>query len=763
MLVVDDNPDNLRVLEGVVKHAQCRVRLALSGEMALRAIALQKPDIILLDVRMPDLDGYEVCRRLKADPDTCDIPVIFISALQEVEDKVNGFRAGGVDYVVKPFQAEEVISRIRIHLELATARRALREMNTDLEYRVQERTRELQAANANLTLRAMQERALSEIMALSLAKTEMREYLNHAIALLNKRLDWSGAPSRNLVFLADAHDPNAQMLLVAGTGLTPEDRHRCRHIQLGQCRCLRAIFSGQPAFHDCSVRDCDTLGQLSVHEHGRYWIPLLDQERVLGAMVHYLSDGNAEEELDKSFLQRLGDMLALGVARRLADERVVYLAFHDELTGLPNRRLFENRLEMELNRSQRQGGGGAILFLDLDHFKNVNDVLGHAVGDDLLQQVAARLSEDVRKEDTLARWGGDEFLLLLSDVGANVLDITQNVVRVANKLRQSLEQPFIVGDHEIRAGASIGVALFPAEGVSAQDLIKRADTAMYQAKQSGRNNTHFFEHSMQHQALRVLDMERDLRRAVANGEFILHFQPQTDFQGRLVGMEALIRWPKPEGGLVCPADFIPIAEDTGLILPIGEWALRDATTRFAALLRRHALPGEISLAVNISPRQFRDPAFLAIIESVLRDSGLPPERLKLEVTEGLLMGNVDQTVEMMQHLSVQRIRFSIDDFGTGYSSLAYLKRLPIQQLKIDQSFVRDVHNDPLDAAIIAAILSLAHNLEIETIAEGVETMEELAFLHGAGCRYFQGYYFSRPLPWDDMVQMLMRGGIGPAH
>jgi diguanylate cyclase (GGDEF)-like protein len=759
VLIVDDTPENLRLLEGLLKPVVSRIRLARSGEVALTSAEKQAPDIILLDVRMPAMDGYEVCRRLKANPHTAEIPVIFISALQETGDKLRGFHCGGVDFIVKPFQPEEVVSRVKTHLELALARRAQKADNFRLEQCVAERTGALSEANAHLEARTRQEQLLNELLKLSLAGNHLQEYLGTALYTLNLKLGWHGAQSKNLIFLANRDDVPGNMWLAASHEVNRADRRYCKHLKPGFCHCYRAIQSGVPAFHDLQFTDCDSLSKLSVGGCGRYWVPLRDQDRVLGAMVHFFPPDCPESELDKPFLMQVGAVLALGVSRRDADDRVAHLAFHDELTGLPNRRLFENRLVVELNRSRRHGTRGAILFVDLDHFKDVNDVLGHAVGDELLRAVARRLKRDLRSEDTMARWGGDEFLFILSDVGTTDLEVVQNVLRVADKLRDRVRQPFHIFGKEVTSGASIGIAIYPTEGASAHDLVKRADAAMYQAKQAGRNNTHFFEQFMLVDAERKMDLEKNLRKGLVNREFFLNYQPQTDSHGRLLGIEALVRWLRPDLGLVSPMDFIPVAEETGMISALGSWILHEAAERFSEFLKEHAVDDEVTLAVNMSSRQFHEPSFAENVLSILRETGLPPERLKLEVTETLLMRDLDRTVGLMEELREHGVRFSVDDFGIGYSSLTYLKRLPIDELKIDQSFVRASNQSHKDRAIITTILALAQALDLRAVAEGVETENELDFLKDSGCQCFQGYFFSRPVTWEKMVEFLSRGRV----
>jgi len=764
ILVVDDNANNLRVVEGILKESGMRVRMALSGESALRSIEVEHPDLVLLDIRMPGMDGYEVCRRLRADAATAEIPVIFLSALQDVSDKLQAFQVGGVDYVVKPFQAEEVLSRVRTHLELSRARRSLKEVNQQLEQRVAERTRELLLANADLVVRAEQEQVLNDLMQLALTRSSQKEFLGRAIGLLNERFHWQGSASRNLVFLVDRTSTATTLQLAAASAEVDRfDQQSCRRLAPDHCQCYQTVLEGRTAFHPAGSAPCDGLDRLQAAGSPRYWVPLMEGSQVIGALVHYLEPGATEDSLDKPLLHRIAELLSLGILRRLADEKVIHQAFHDPLTGLPNRRLFENRLHYALNRAKRMTTLGTILFLDLDRFKNVNDVLGHSCGDQILLGAAERLRQVLRRDDVLARWGGDEFLVMLPSIGHNAVEAGQATVKIAEKLREIINEPFDLNGTEVQVGVSIGATLFPVEGVAVEDLIKRADTAMYRAKRADRNAIQFFEHSMQREAERSLKLESQMRKGIVEQEFTLFYQPQTDADGRPVGIEALLRWPQQDGSLILPSEFIPLAEDNGLIVPLGEWVLMEATERFAALLRQYPIAPDISLAINVSARQFESPGFVAAVERAITHSGLTPHRLKLEMTETVLMRNLDQALEIMDWLDAKGIDLAIDDFGTGYSSFAYLKRLPIRQIKIDQTFVSGLPGSPQDAAIVAAIIGMARHLGMETVAEGVETLAELCLLRRMRCRYYQGYYFSRPRPWDDIAPMLIRGQVEVAH
>lgn len=432
-----------------------------------------------------------------------------------------------------------------------------------------------------------------------------------------------------------------------------------------------------------------------------------------------------------------------------SEARLEHLAHYDPLTDLPNRLLLQSRLEHALDRAERDRQQVAVLFLDLDRFKDVNDGLGHPVGDELLEALARRLSARLREDDTLGRLGGDEFLVVLED-----LERPEDAAAVAQTLIQLLEQAFLLpSGHEVYIGASIGISLYPDDGASVTELIKYADVAMYQAKEQGRNTACFYTPTLTVAANERLDMEARLRRALANGEFLLHYQPQMDARsGALIGCEALVRWNSPEEGMISPARFIPLAEETGLIVPLGEWVLRAASAQAKAWLDAGlSLP---LIAVNLSGRQLRQRDVVGRVAAILAETGLPAKHLKLELTESMIMGHGEQAVALLHDLKALGLRLSIDDFGTGYSSLAYLKRFPIDELKIDQSFVRDIPHDLNDTEIAAAIIAMARNLNLRVIAEGVETREQQDFLGRQGCDAFQGYLFSRPVPADEFVRLL---------
>jgi diguanylate cyclase (GGDEF)-like protein/PAS domain S-box-containing protein len=421
------------------------------------------------------------------------------------------------------------------------------------------------------------------------------------------------------------------------------------------------------------------------------------------------------------------------------EEKNKYLAYYDTLTDLPNRLLFNDHLNYYLNKAKHNNQLMAVIQLDIDRFKNINDSLGHSIGDQLLQDVAERLKFCLSKEEIVARMSGDEFIILLPRVAKQEL-ITKKV----HKIIKTFKQPLMIDDHEFFITISLGISLFPSDGDDIESLVKNAETAMYRAKEQGRNNYQFYSPAMNDKIFERMALENNLRKALKRKEFLLHYQPRVNIEtGQFTSMEALIRWRHPDLGLVSPADFIPVAEETGLILPIGEWVLRTACLQNKAWQKAGFPP--MRMAVNIAARQFHEQSLLKIISKVLDETGLEPEYLELEITENSIMQNTETTIALLHELKKMGVRLSIDDFGTGYSSLSYLKSFPIDTLKIDKSFVRDITNNPDDAAIATSIITLAHSLNFNVIAEGVETGEQFSFLKEQLCDDVQGFYFSKPL------------------
>ncbi|MFZ2852983.1 MAG: EAL domain-containing protein [Rhodocyclaceae bacterium] len=442
--------------------------------------------------------------------------------------------------------------------------------------------------------------------------------------------------------------------------------------------------------------------------------------------------------------------------RKATEDRINHLAHHDTLTGLPNRYKLHGRLVQALASTRRDGRTLALLFIDLDRFKNINDTLGHHVGDELLREVAARLLTCVRESDVVARLGGDEFVVVLTDVEIPA------VGRVAEKILRALARPFRIAGNELRSAGSIGIAVFPEDGGSVEVLMQNADTAMYHAKAMGRNNVKFFTVSMNTEARVRHEMEGALHLAIERQEFLLHFQPQVDSRQRVIGAEVLLRWQHPERGIVPPGDFIPLAEETGLILPIGDWVLKEACRQLERWSHT-AWASDLPLAVNVSARQFRQTDFVRQVRRVLEESGAKPGCLKLELTESLVLDDIGDTIGKMRAIRQLGVSFSMDDFGTGYSSLAYLTRLPLDQLKIDRSFVTNLPDDKSDAIIAQTVITMGRSLGLSVIAEGVETEAQRDFLERHDCHAYQGFLFSRPLPLDDFERYLQQSrGAGAA-
>ncbi|MHB1098857.1 MAG: putative bifunctional diguanylate cyclase/phosphodiesterase, partial [Burkholderiales bacterium] len=441
--------------------------------------------------------------------------------------------------------------------------------------------------------------------------------------------------------------------------------------------------------------------------------------------------------------------------RKLAEEQIHRLAYFDILTGLPNRLLLMDRLEMLINQSGRGERQFGLLCLDLDHFKEANDILGHSGGDALLQRVAQCLNACVREGDTAARLGGDEFVVIVANLcRSEVGEVAQIAALVAEKIRAALSEPFHFENNEVLVTASIGIALFPSDADNAGDLIKSADTALYHAKSQGRDNYQFYAERMNTLTLERLSLQNDLRKALERGELEVHYQPQVDIgSGFVTGMEALMRWKHPARGWIPPARFIPLAEETGLIVNLGEWMMKTVCAQMNVWQMAGFLNESQRVSVNVSPRQFREGDFSKMIEKILEETALSAHRLELEMTESMLMHNTESTLTMLNQLKRLGIKLSLDDFGTGYSSLSYLKRFPLDVLKIDQSFVRDITGDSNDAAIVAAIIAMARSLQLKVIAEGVETSDQFSHLKEQGCHGFQGYYFSEPLPGEEMTRL----------
>lgn len=683
ILVVDDEATARLLLRAALEGAGFEVSEAKDGEDALRQFRDQPSDMVMLDVEMPGINGYEVCARLRSALGN-ELPIVMVTGRDDFAAIERSFAVGATDFIAKPVNWDLIGHRVR--------------------------------------------------------------YLFRNLQVLQ---DLHAASARNAAILNALPD---SLLQIDGNGIV-----------------LDARLAPQ-------ARGCQQLPRAGCHVSERLPGAIADQIR--GASSKALASGapvtlefalatgdggkrHFEARLAGTKGQEILCLLRDITDRKQSENKVYRLAYFDTLTQLPNRLSCSERLEREIRRARHQGEKLAVLFLDLDRFKNVNDTLGHGAGDLLLRGVAARLKQGVRPADLvarsdpweqeleLARLGGDEFTVIIPRLRG-----TRDALAVASRIRELMRRPFFLEGRQVILTTSIGIALFPDDGEDAATLLKHADTAMYHAKDQGRDNPQFYSASLTQEAMRRLTLESNLRLALERRQFSLVYQPQLDLaSGRIRSLEALIRWRHPDQGLVSPMEFIPAAEDNGLVVAIGQWVLR-AACRDAVRWRDAGTP--LRVAVNLSAVQFRTPDLVADIGAILAETGLEAEWLELELTEGALMENTGTALSTLNALRQVGMRLALDDFGTGYSSLSYLKRLPLHKLKVDQSFVRGLPSDRESLAIVRAIVALAKTLGFSVIAEGVETLEQAQLVQSLECEMLQGYYVSKPVPAEDIPALLAR-------
>lgn len=718
ILTIDDEENIRDSFRLFLEDFEYDVIEARNGREGIEKIEQEKPDLVLCDLRMPDVDGLEVLQFIK--DQNLETPIIVVSGTGVIGDAIEAIRRGAWNYLLKPIQDMSVllhaISQALERSRLIAENQAYQE---HLEEEVSRRTEALQKTMQELNQSHLKLKENEEKYRLIFENLQ-----DVYFEILLDGMIFEISPSISHFSLYQREEVLGESIKT----IFPNEKNRERLLTL-----LR---------NDGSVTD--------------YEIYLQDSD---GTLIPCSLNARYQETRGKTPDKICGTLRDI-TERKQAEARIEYLAYFDALTELPNRRLLLDRLEQNISRANRHGHYGAMLFLDLDRFKNINDSLGHPVGDALLKEVSKRLRVDLRSEDTVSRLGGDEFVMLLSDLGSDPVSAAAVAQQKAETIQARLAQKYQISEHVLHVTPSIGVAMFPSSdqtNETGNDILRYADTAMYRAKDDGRDTIRFFLPSMQSAADARLAIEKELRYAIEKNELSLYFQPQVDSSGTIVGAETLIRWIHPEKGFISPATFIPVAEATGLILPIGHWVLKGACEYLkawddAGLAIQH-------LAVNVSPRQFRQPDFVEQVCTILEETGANPALLGLELTEGIVIDNVLDTIEKMHALKQFGIELSIDDFGTGYSSLAYLKKMPLDILKIDQSFVRDISTDSSDAAIVDTIISMANHLDLKVVAEGVETELELAFLAGKGCKIYQGYHFSRPVPDDQFTKQLEAGTV----
>ena len=757
ILIVDDEPKNRSLLEVLLKPEGYLTVTANSGEEALAIVAEKPPDLILLDVMMPGLDGHDVAAKLKGNPATRNLPIIMLSALGDRGSKLAGLNAGAEDFLTKPIDRVELWVRVRNLLRLKEYSDVLAEHNQLLEQAVRGRNEEITERKRAETQIIRLNRLYGIVSGINAAIVRTRnrqELFTEACHIAVKHgqfrmawigsvdskgtglspLAWSGFDEGYFDKITQAIRNNkADTLVLAVRALQEKIPVVCNDID------------SDPQFAHWRI---DAL-QRGYRSMGAF--PLMGDSQPVGLFVLYAPELNFFDVEEIKLLTELTANISYALEYLKKEEKLNYLAYHDVLTGLPGRTLFHDRLVQAVTNAHRHGDKLGVLFIDLDHFKNINDSLGHYVGDMLLKQVAALFTACMREDDTVARLGGDEFVVILASMASE-----DEAWMVSQKILKLMTEPFTIEAHELFVTCSIGIALYPKDGDDAKTLLQSADGALYLAKNKGRNNAQFCTAEMNAKALERLTLESELRQAINRQEFLLHYQPRVDMvSGEITGMEALVRWQHPVQGLLYPTKFIPVAEESGLIVPLGEWVLRTACEQNKAWQLAGLKP--VSIAVNLSARQFKQQDLVEIVTRILKETELDPSYLELELTESMVMQNVEAAIATLTQFKVIGVKLSIDDFGIGYSSLNYLKHFPIGFLKIDQSFVRDITTNRDDAIIAKIIISMAHDLGLRVIAEGVETEEQKSFLCSHRCDEMQGYFFSMPLPAEEFETLLKEG------
>lgn len=683
ILIVDDNSNNRRAVRTILRGIDAELHEAANGFDALSMCIQKNYALILLDVQMPEMDGYEVCEQLRADPRTLDVPIIFLSAAYKEDiDKIRGFVAGATDYLTKPLDDHILKAKVQIFIKLYVQQCLLKENNAYLKL-------------ADVAFESQESMTITDA--------------NTIILRVNKAFTES-------------------------TGYTADE------IVGQRANKLKSNYHDQ-AFYTQMWESVRFLGEW----RGEVW-----NRRKNGEIYPVWLVITAVINENGEVINYVGTHIDI-TERKVAEKKIRQLAFYDPLTQLPNRRLLMDRLKHSINLERRGNRQMAVLMLDLDRFKAVNDSLGHLAGDELLKQVSSRITSNLRDVDMVARLGGDEFVVLLEDI-----ERLDDAARVAEKIVAELSKPFLLAQCEdVRIGASIGISIYPQHGDNPELLMDNADSALYLAKDQGRGCYAYFSEDLTLAARKRISMETRLRHAIENHELRVFYQPQVDISNdRIIGAEALVCWQDPKEGIISPLHFIPIAEESSLIMDIGEWVMKEACLQGRKWLDSD-LP-EISIAVNVSPHQFRRSDINAIVSRVLAETGFPASLLELEITESGLMAYQEKAVEILKKLRLQGIKLAIDDFGTGYSSLAYLKRFPLNVLKIDKSFIDDIPVLQDDMEITATIIAMGHILGFKVIAEGVETPEQLAFLKEKDCDAYQGYIKSPPLPAEQFAKLLLK-------
>jgi diguanylate cyclase (GGDEF)-like protein len=734
ILIIDDEPANLATLRAILAPTH-QLAFARNGAEGLAAARKHVPVLILLDVQMPDMDGYTVCRLLKADPDTSDIPVIFVSAMSEVGDEAAGFACGAVDYIVKPVSPALVQARVRTHLSLVHANR-LAHYVRELESHQQKIARlsriKSVLSGINAAVIRIRDRGALYDEACRIA-ADAGGFDTAWIALRDgaglKAAAWRGATPERLeqVLQAVAHEPDDH------TGAL---RRALAQGRAAWCNDLGAAGQGGAVCADARSHGFQSLTAL----------PLMLGPSAAGVMVLYARDAGYFDAEEMALLEDLAGDISFAMEYIAQEERVNYLSYYDAVTGLPNHTLCYDRLGQIIQSSKHDGSHAFVFMIDIDRFKRLNGALGSRAGDQVLRVVAQRLVNGFDRPCTVARLGNDVYVI------AGACGASENLLPLIEHAAGLVTPAIQLDGNDIHLSVHAGVASYPRDGADAEAVFRHAEAALRQAK-SGGARLSFYSPEMNAAMEAKLELESMLRRACEQQQFVLHYQPKIDLRsGRIAGAEALIRWSHPLRGMVPPAEFIPLAEDSGLILEIGAWVIASVCAQQAAWARA-AVP-VVPVALNLSALQFGHGDLAAQVAQQLASHSLSSNLVELELTESLVMHDPASAEHTMRQLRALGLHLSLDDFGTGYSSLAHLKRFPFNSVKIDRAFVTDITTNPDDAAIASAIIAMSHNLRMLVIAEGVETAEQLEQLRAKGCDQIQGYYFSPPVPAAAFEAML---------
>ncbi|RYD04322.1 hypothetical protein N752_15880 [Desulforamulus aquiferis] len=803
VLVVDDSKFMRFKLREFLENEGYLVEEAENGEKALAAYNLHKPDMVLMDCVMPVMNGFTACAHIRQIPGGERVPIIIITSLYDDKDVEQAYKAGATDFITKPVNWAVLRNRVGRLIKASVTERTLGlseafaqtiienaldgiitinsggyilTFNKAAESIFGHKAIEVLGENANILVDNLN--CTEKQCYLDIASLRLEELAGETRAMVAHRKEGGSFPVEITASRFRAMGEILYTLIIRDISERKRKEERFRESEERYRTLTENMYDliseidingfylyASPNFED-------VLGYSPLELKGKQIAELTYFEDVddvmkelhniyehkntghlIARFVHKDGEIKRFESTGKTYKAASGDSRIVFVSRDITERQryedtIRYQAFHDALTGLPNRMLFTDRLNLELAHTKRNKQVLAVLFLDLDRFKLINDTLGHGVGDQILKEVSIRIAASVREDDTVARLGGDEFTILLPEV-----KLAENAAKVAGKILETINKPFEIYGHKLYLSTSIGIVIYPDDGEDCETLLKNADTAMYLAKEKGRNNYQLYTPTMNEKAFERLEMESSLRRALEQQEFVLFYQPKISIEnGQIIGMEALIRWQHPQRGLIPPIEFIPIAEDTGLIVPIGEWVLRTACIQNKEWQKAGYTP--IRVAVNISSRQFQLQNLADTISRILAETGLEPNWLELEITESVAMENGDYTIQMLEKLTKMGIQLSIDDFGTGYSSLSYLNRFPINKLKIDKSFITNLSRGNEDAAIASTVIVLGRSLRIGVVAEGVETPEQYNFLKECNCDEMQGYLFSKPVPAKEFERML---------